>query len=1034
MTKTLTTTTLSAAVVGIVAVAAFAFAGVASAQTTNCNFTVNQKMGQRGGQIAQVQSYLGVSPASGFFGGLTKAAVMKFQSSNGVTPVSGYWGPVTRAAANAKCSGGNTGTTPVPTGNGVSVSSAAQPANSLAPKEATNVPFTNFTLTNTTGAAITVNGVTVTRTGLATDAAFAGVNLIEQGKGALGFSKTLNSNHQAVIGGTFVLAAGETKVLTVAANIDSSSLYSGEVASFAVTAINTAATVAGSLPVTGAQHTINKTLAVGDMTLSNGSLSPAAAVKRVGDTNYTFAAVKVTAGSPEDMRLKGIRWYQNGSASASDLANLMTVVDGVSYPVTVSSDGKYFTSNFGSGMVIAKGNSKEISIKGDIVSGTSRTAIFSIYDKQDVMATGELYQYGARFLAGSGFNFANTPAWAAQTATINGGGITLSKDVAVGDTNVGRNIESQTLGAFKVKVEGEPVNANGVTASFTGPTTTGSLKLVTLVNANGVVVAGPIDSVGNTITFSDSVTFPVGETTYFIKGKVDTAVANGSAYVVSVTGLSSPRGANSNQTVTPAGLTAIGQTMTVKAAAAILSMDSNPSAQTIATGIQQYTFAKVKVDAGNSGEDVRFNALRTNVVLGATTTITNLSSCELRDGTTAISQSINPSATAVTFTLNNAVTIAKGTQKLYSIVCNVSGSASAGHTYAFALTGTALDYTFTGVNSTNDATVTFSTLAGGTMTLASGATITLSKDSSTKTLQLAQDLGSMVELGVLKADATVDNVTLSEIGVTYTGSGSASDFISAVKVYDAAAPTVLLGSAGFSGTIATVTLSSVITKDTSKKFIIAAELTEIGTGKPGINGQLVTASIIGVKTAGTTIVSGTAAFADGVRIYDTVPVVTLEGVVTSGSTLVPQGSHLLASAKITADGDEDLVFNSTVGGVIKFKVSTNGVPTNFRLKTDDGQLNMTSTQCVFAATVVTCTFTLAADQILTVPANGNKIVKLYGDTSSFGANTSIQASLEDLAAGNFVFGVKKGLLEQGPFSEGVVVFRGNKVGTAFSKN
>ncbi|HYF13042.1 MAG TPA: peptidoglycan-binding domain-containing protein, partial [Candidatus Paceibacterota bacterium] len=103
------------------------------------------------------------------FGPATKAAVIKFQTANSVAPAAGYFGAKSRAKVATMCSGG-TGTVPTPTGPGITVSAAAQPANALAPQGATRVPFTTFTVTNNTGAAVTINGVTVLRTGFGIDA------------------------------------------------------------------------------------------------------------------------------------------------------------------------------------------------------------------------------------------------------------------------------------------------------------------------------------------------------------------------------------------------------------------------------------------------------------------------------------------------------------------------------------------------------------------------------------------------------------------------------------------------------------------------------------------------------------------------------------------------------------------------------------------------------------------------------------------------------------------------------------------------
>src|ERR1700733_10562348 len=189
MSKALATKKVAAVLLGLGM--SLAFAGVASAQTTNAStlsalqaqvqallaqiaalqgtgtatasgacftFTQDEWQGLSGGQVMWVQEFLNghgfTVAASGagspgnetsYFGGLTKAAVMKFQSTEGITPVSGYWGPLSRAKANAICAGQTTtgtGTGTTPTGAGITVTSGAQPANSLAPMKATRVPFT----------------------------------------------------------------------------------------------------------------------------------------------------------------------------------------------------------------------------------------------------------------------------------------------------------------------------------------------------------------------------------------------------------------------------------------------------------------------------------------------------------------------------------------------------------------------------------------------------------------------------------------------------------------------------------------------------------------------------------------------------------------------------------------------------------------------------------------------------------------------------------------------------------------------------
>jgi hypothetical protein len=240
-----------------------------------------------------------------------------------------------------------------------------------------------------------VNSLVVERTGLAQDAAFSGIVLLDENNLQIGLEKTLNSVHQVTLSEAFTVKAGQTKTMTIAANRGSTSAYAGQIGYLSLVSVNTSATVNGALPITGTGQTINETLSIGSVTTVRGPLDPGAGnTKEIGTTGYTFSSVKVTCGSNEKCRLLSMRWNQSGSASKDDLANIKTVVDGVSYDTIVSSDGKYYTSTFDSGIVIDKGFAKEISVKGDLVSGSARTVDFDVYKRTDIYIKGETYGYG----------------------------------------------------------------------------------------------------------------------------------------------------------------------------------------------------------------------------------------------------------------------------------------------------------------------------------------------------------------------------------------------------------------------------------------------------------------------------------------------------------------------------------------------------------------------------------------------------------------------------------------------------------------
>src|SRR3989339_950104 len=71
------------------------------------SFDTNLYFGLRGDKVVALQEfmigkgYLAAGLNTGYFGPLTKAAVMAYQTAKSITPVAGYFGPLTRAAANA---------------------------------------------------------------------------------------------------------------------------------------------------------------------------------------------------------------------------------------------------------------------------------------------------------------------------------------------------------------------------------------------------------------------------------------------------------------------------------------------------------------------------------------------------------------------------------------------------------------------------------------------------------------------------------------------------------------------------------------------------------------------------------------------------------------------------------------------------------------------------------------------------------------------------------------------------------------------
>ncbi|MBA3733136.1 peptidoglycan-binding protein [Patescibacteria group bacterium] len=969
--------------------------------STGYTFNVNLTVGSTGADVMNLQKVLnrsadtrvavsGVGSAgmeSSYFGALTKAAVMKFQAKYGISPVAGYVGPITRAKLNsmnvsssssttttttttgtfpAGCSSSTgysstTGqscatTTTTPVGGSLSVSAGTQPTNSLAPQNAARIPFTTVVLT--AGATdVTVNSVTVERVGLAQDAVLSGVVLLNSDGMQIGIAKTLNSNHQAVVGEPWVIKAGTSQTVTIAGNMAASlSAYAGQVVGLNVVGVNTTASISGSFPIMGAQHTVNASLALGTVTLATSSFDPQSAqTKEIGTSNYKFAGVRVTAGSAEQVKLWSVRFNQSGSASSNDLANVVVVVDGVSYPTVVSADGKYYSAVFSGGLLIDKGLSKDVYIKGDIVgtSAAGRTIQFDLYKNTDLYLSGVTYGYGiigtnpnggSAVVATTASEFVGTaaapgsPFFSGSVVTVSAGSVTsIQKATSVAAQNIAVNVPNQVLGGFVTDIKGEPITVQSMAFTIATTGTVGPITSITIVDQNGAVVAGPVDeastcTTGCTVTFTDSVTFPVGQRTYTIKGKIPSGASNGATVIVSAnpsTGWTNVTGQTTGNSISLAGSGSFAMnTMTVKAASLAVSVSATPSAQSIVAGAQAVLLANYQFDASQSGEDVRFSSLQ---VTNTGSNSTGLTSCQLFDGATALNTGSNVVTTlagSATFTFDQQLVVPKGTVKTLALKCNVSSSATG--TFILGITGTQVTaMTVTGVSSSGTVVATGATATGQTMTVGTGALV-VSTDSSSPSYTVVAGGSTGNVAGAYKFRASNEAVNLNRVSLKLT-SGAASDVVQ-VTIWDGGTQ---VGTAVFTGNslYATSTFSSsvVLPKDTDKVLTVKVDLAAIGTSQPGTEGSLVKVDFNGSDSTGTqgtgagsgnTInATGSTAVA-GVRMFKSFPTLALD---TLGSTGLADGK--LMRFKVTANA------NGSVGvSQFKFTVSTTtAVVTNIGL-------------------------------------------------------------------------------------------------------
>lgn len=950
-------------------------------------------------QVNTAGSVGGPGSETSFFGTLTRSAVIRFQEKYraeiltpiGLTQGTGVVATMTRNKLNALLTAGTIPPPPPPppaTTPTLNVAPGTQPTSTLLPPRAARVPLLRVNLSASGSQTIATNNLTFELGGAAQTTAFDGFVLLDASGNVMGNVRTVGSDRRIVFTNPISVAPGTTQTITLAANMKSDlSAQAGQITQASLVGISSnAVATTGSLPIAGPNMTINATLSLGTATTAVGPLGTTAVSRDIGTQDVNFASIRLTAGSSEDLVLRSIRWTQNGSASTGDLANVETIIDTTFYSTFVS--GRTYTSIFATPIVIPKGFSKEISIRGDITGGIGRTVAFDIEEESDINVTGSTYGYGilpsavstatasdatAEFTTG-------TPFFDAALVTISGAAVNVSRAATVPAQNVAINAPGQTLGGFEIEIVGEGVTASQLTLNIAITRSSGSsaavedIRSITLVGPTGNVVAGPVDATGTGTTGTaslGSVTLPLGRTVYTVRGTLGTDFREGDVITISITpssDITGIRGVTSGNSSTAAPTTSISaHPMTVRAAAVSLTVSPSPVAQTVVAGVQGFMFANYQFNATGSGEDVRVSSLPVTFTHSASPE--SLTSCQIyRDGTpvTTGGNILNPSSGRTSgstsiFTFDTPIVIPRNITTTLSLRCNVSASTPAGTTFSFGLGSSTV--TGTGVQSGQSVTFTTTTSVGQTMTVAGSGALSVTKDFSSPGYQMAA-ANSTVTAGVLNFRAGNEAVNLRRIGLQLTPTSSSASSspinLTSVTLWDG---NTQVGSTFFSGTnrTATTTLTQevLVPANTDKDITIRITPAPIGTNQPGTEGALIKIDYNGDDptatqgigaSSGTTINSSTTSDTDmeGVRIFRSIPTFAQQGVpnttLTSGDMILmrfsvgantngPIGIHKFtlglststaSVSNITITGYTDAGFSSPVPGTANGRLDENG--------------------------------------------------------------------------------------------------------------
>jgi hypothetical protein len=788
-------------------------------------------------------------------------------------------------------------------GTQLSVALAADtPAAGLAVAYEIRCPFTKINLTASSDGDITVDKVVVQRAGAGIDSDFDHLVLIDADTNLqIGLRQTLNNLHQSTFNDDFVVPAGTTKSIILGGNIKAGTPAAGNVPALSLVeiALKGDSVVNGTLPITGNAMTINTGITLGQVTVQNGAYENATTTSlKIGQTNYTISAIKVSANSTEDQNLEQIKFYQRGTAAlGSDISNFKLLLDdSTDLGATITVDGKYVVADFSdSPLAIAKGLSKELSLKADVLDGSLRTIQMGIYRTTDVLARGvSNSRYRVATYSGTGSNV-GTIAFTSPLYTISTGTLRIDRGISVGATNVAPG-DDVVIGAFDFIVAGEAVNITEIILTFSTATTNG-IKNVKVVDSTGSAIWGPDDVAdgAGTVTFSSTASLPVGTNVLTVKATLQAhsfATADETFYVSITASNITATGVTTGDAITATPSTVSASTMTVKVGALAVSRDALPTAGNVVLGQQDFLYGSWTLDATNSGENVRVTAIK---IGNRAATTTNNDALTLYDMSVTESEctseypngvwsadygcSLDPvkdgSSGTTTFSLTNPIIVTKGASKNIQLRADVRTTAdgTVNHTDEFMLyvDGTVNPITAIGVSTGGSITASGSSESGALMAITAAGTLTINLDSATPSAKIVA-AGDTAEIARIKLTASNEAINVTQL-ILNLGDGSlggtaaaTSDDVTTFYLYKVGESTAFA-----SGNIATGATTKTfnitkgvlqVPKDTTAGLVIVvkAKFAGIGTGQTGTSGADVTVGLGGEKgIKGYGVASGTEA-------------------------------------------------------------------------------------------------------------------------------------------------------------------------------
>lgn len=788
-----------------------------SMMMSSCSFSQNLTVGSKGDDVTCLQNtlisagHLAAGYNTGYFGNLTKAAVVKWQSSVGISPASGFFGPISRAKyasmmASMPSTTNTPGVTVTPILNGqVTVTPGTNVGGSII-SGAAQIPVLNFRVANGTASDAWLTSATFVKTGVVSDSNISNAYL-SVGNKIVAQYVSLSAGVVKFSGNLLNVPAGQTVDVWLRMDI-SSGASNGNTLSFALmdgSALTlSAGSVVGSFPITGGNFV---TTSVSNPSLASvtSTYSGTANTVDAGTLGFRASALNVVV-SNSPVKVPSITYTVSGSISnSSDLSNLILRIDGsqVATASGIGADGKV-TFNMSSNAPLLTTGTHIVTVDGDVLGTPNRTFKFEILRPFDWAFVDS--QYNQNISGGTPTNALTdvlTQSGCSGQICVRSGSATATVDPTTPTGNLAKGVTNAVIAKFAIRASGEPLRIKWLPFTFTFGTSTISANTIATEIRNISIVGDDGLQIGTTISTASSCTYGTPEytsttytcsfgssssnvnyivpanTTRILTLKADVpSTVTGSSVKGALTAPSSTSGfTGSNvegqisfQTSTVPGGTLSGSALTIVASPFAGNLNSSFGNQTYVAGSNMKKISSFSVSASSaeSIEVTSVTVLTSSNVNATSGNILKAQNLMVQNGSTQWNYQVGTIAasTAYTFTAPGApVVIPAGSSVQVDVYSDVlTGSTATTYVAPFSLTGAVGVGQVTRTNQTlTYATTTTSVsssvpVTGQNLVVASGGALTLAVDTSNPPQQQIVLGSSGVTLGqfLFTADNTED--------------------------------------------------------------------------------------------------------------------------------------------------------------------------------------------------------------------------------------------------------------------------------------